>query len=339
MPVGKDISEQTIIPGCVDVAVKTRELSWSISRARMFEECPRRYYYQWYFSKLGIYPDAPEEAVLAAEMAQIKGIDMWAGEVVHQVIQWTLEQTQLGYIPTIQEVRAETRRKLSDGWMGSLKQLWRTNHKDVYPSIFEHYYGLSLGAAATDRIKNKAFTSVENFLASDIYRRVTLTPVGHWLPIEKYASFRLDGLLLYVKFDFAIKDGQYITIYDWKTGRPTIEENKQLACYGLYAATRWETPIENVKVCAVHLQPELQISEKSVEEEDIEDARALIKQSFSAMLGCLRNPARNLAVMDDFPLTGNLVRCTRCSFRGICAQGKQAVGDIDNIPIAEDWDS
>ena len=82
------------------MAVKNRELSWSLSKARTFEECPRRYYYHHYFAKAGYSTDAPEEARLALEMRYIKGLDMWVGEVVHETIQWVLEQAKNGIIPT-----------------------------------------------------------------------------------------------------------------------------------------------------------------------------------------------------------------------------------------------
>jgi len=317
---------------------KVRELGWSLSRARMFEECPRRYYYHYYFCQAGYAPDAPEEARLALEMRSVKGLDMWVGEVVHETIQWALEQARSGAIPSEQDAKAEARRRLSEGWLGSLKQLWRTHPKDAYSNLFEHYYGISVGAAATDRLKNKAFLSVGNFTESEIFKQIAAMPDDRWLPIEKYASFRLDGLLVYVKFDFALREGERLTVYDWKTGKLSQNETRQLTCYAMYTSSKWSVPIENVKVCAVYLQPALEVNERPVGGDDVEDLRLYAKQSFNAMVNCLRFPARNIAAMEDFAMTGNLLRCVRCNFKGICEQGKQASGELDEVPIVEDWD-
>lgn len=317
---------------------KVRELSWSLSRGRMFEECPRRFYYHYYFAQAGFAPDAPEEALLALEMKRIKGLDMWIGEVVHETIQWTLEQTQNGKAPSDQEAKSEARRRLSDGWQGSAKQLWRMHPDETYPNLFEHYYGMQVGAAVTDRLKNKSFTSIANFIGSKVFKQIADTPTDRWLPIEKYASFRLDGLLMYVKFDFALKDGVQLTVYDWKTGNPTQDEIRQLTCYAMYTSNKWEIPIANIKTCAVHLQPELDIHERLVDEADLEELRSYVKQGFNAMVKCLRNPARNLAAMEDFPMTGNLRRCIRCNFKGICEQGNQASGDLEEMPVVEGWE-
>lgn len=317
---------------------KARELSWSLSRGRMFEECPRRFYYHYYFAQVGFSPDAPEEARLALEMKRIKGLDMWIGEVVHETIQWALEQVQGGTILSEQDAKAEARRRLSDGWQGSVRQLWRMNPDETYPNLFEHYYGTPVGAAVTDRLKSKAFTSVTNFMGSEVFKQISDAPTDRWLPIERYASFRMDGLLMYVKFDFALKDGEQLTVYDWKTGNPTQDEIRQLTCYSMYTSTKWDIPIANVKTCAVHLQPELDVMERLVDEADLEELRSYVKQGFNAMVKCLRNPARNLAAMEDFPMTGNLLRCVRCNFKGICDQGRQASGELEEMPPVEGWE-
>ncbi len=319
------------------MATKSRELGWSLSKARMFEECPRRYYYSNYFSKSGYAYDAPDEAKLALEMRSIKGLDMWVGEIVHATIQWILEQVKDGVLPTADAAKAEVRRRLSGEWRASALQLWRNQSDDLNPNLFEHYYRMPVSKTTTDRLMNKAFACIGNFMASDILKKITMTPSDRWLPIEKYSSFRMDGLLFYIKFDFALRSGEYLCVYDWKTGKPTEDEVRQLACYALYTSDKWKVPIENIRVCGVHLQPTLDAEERPVDEADIDSARAFAHQSFNAMVRCLQNPARNLAAMDGFPMTGNLLRCTRCQFRGICIQGKQASGDIEDLPVVEDW--
>jgi hypothetical protein len=272
-------------------------------------------------------------------MKRIQGLDMWVGDVVHCTIQWALEQGRNGRIPYPEEARANVRQRLSDGWIGSHKQLWRTTGKDEHPNLFEHYYKLPIGEAAIERVKQKAYTSIRNFMDSDILRLIVETPSERWLPIDKYASFRMDGLLIYVKFDFALRDGPQLTVYDWKTGKPTPEELRQLTCYAMYATETWRVPMENTKVCAVHLQPILDVQEHLIDPPLVDELRTYIKQSFKGMVSHLRNPSRNIAAMDDFPMTGNLPRCLRCNFKGICEQGRLAEGQMEeDIPIPEEWD-
>lgn len=310
------------------VATK-RELSWSLSRARMFQECARRYYYHSYLAKAGYVHDAPADAGYALEMRSLKGLDMWVGEIVHEVIQWTLEQARTGALPSLDEARAETRRRLSEGWKGSVKQLWRTDAQS-YPSLFDHYYRLPYSPATISRIKDKAFLSITNFMQSEVLERILATRPEDWLPIDRYASFRIDGLLFYLKFDFALRLRDRLVIYDWKTGNPSPDIVRQLACYAMYTSSRWRVPIETIRVCAVHLQPELQCVEQMADEELIEEAKDYVTHSFASMLRCLRDPERDLAAQEDFPMTGNLLRCVRCNFRGICSQGIAATGTVDD---------
>lgn len=309
---------------------KAQEPGWSVSRARMFEECPRRYYYHYYFSKVGYAPDAPDDARLALEMKDIKGLDMWVGEAVHETIQWLLEQTHAGISISKQDANVKIRQMLSDGWRSSVKQLWRRNPKDNL-NLFEHYYGIEVGMATIDRLKNKAFLSINNFIDSGVFKRIQQTPVTNWLPVEKYASFRADGILVYVKFDFAMKDGNGLLVYDWKTGRPDKDIRKQLTCYAMYTSQKWGVGVGDIGVYAAFLQPELDIQKYNINDGDMEEARTFIKHSFGEISKCLSHPGRNIAAMQNYPLTGNLLRCSRCNFKGMCEQGRQiAEGAYDS---------
>lgn len=315
-----------------------KEKSWSLTRARMFHECPRRFYFQYHYAKSGYSFDAPEDAQLALEMSRIKGMDMWVGEIVHQTIQWSLEQSKSGQIPSTSESHNYARTLMSDGWRSSLKQLWRTGDHDTHPNLFEHYYKMPVGTAITDRLRNKANKCIDNYMSSDLFRWIITRPAAQWLPIDKYASFRLDGLLFYVKFDFAIRDRQTLTVFDWKTGKPSADELRQLTCYALYTSQKWIIPIENVKVASVHLQPDMIVDEHVVEEYDIEDMRGYARQSFNSMLKCLRDPQKDIAARDDFPMTGNFLRCARCNFRGICEQGISYNAKDDESFPDEEWE-
>lgn len=322
------------------MTARNRELSWSLTKSRMFEECPRRYYYHYYLSRVGNAFDAPEDARLALEMKGIQSLDMWAGDVVHSAIQWTLESIRAGRQPSAEEARSEAKRRLSGGWRSSVGKLWRKEPKGEHPNLFEHYYGIAVGDASIERVKQKSYTSIANFMESEILRRIASTPADRWLPIEKYASFRMDGLLVYVKFDFALRDGAQMTVYDWKTGKPSAEEIRQLTCYAMYASDRWSVPIENTKVCAVHLQPELDAREHLIGVPEMDEVREHLKQGFKGMVSHLRNPSRDIAAMDDFPMTGNLARCPRCNFKGICPQAKIAEGRLEDedVAIPDDWE-
>lgn len=313
-----------------------KENTWSLTRARIFYECPRRYYYQYHYARIGFGHDIPQDAVLASEMSSIQSMDMWVGDVVHQTIEWILQLCKSGDMPSIKDAESHLLSLLSWGWKGSMKKLWRNEKRGVYPNLFEHYYEIPVGKAVTDRLRFRALMSIKNFMESDLYRQITLTSADAWLPIEKYASFRLNSLLLYVKFDFAMRDNDALLIYDWKTGKVSSDEKRQLTCYAMYTSEKWRAPIEKVRAAAVHLQPEITILDHTINDESIEDLRDYIMQSFNAMLKCLRDPQRQIAAIDDFPMTGNLLRCSRCNFRGLCEQAKAYNSYIDSEDIEYD---
>jgi hypothetical protein len=316
---------------------KVKELSWSLSKNKMFEQCPRRYYYHYHFAPQAKYcSDASEDLRLAGEMRCIKSLDMWVGEIVHGAIQWTLELINCGKAPSEKDIRSEVKRRLSEGWKASKNRLWRTCQEDIYPNLFEHYYKIPVNESTINRLKDKAYTSTSNFIKSDVFNHIGNAPQDRWLPIERYAAFRLKELLMYVKFDFAMREGKQLVVYDWKTGKPSEDTIHQLMCYAAYTADKWQVPYENVKVCAVHLYPELELIEQPVTLEGIDKLYTYVKRGFDAMIKCLRDPQRNIAVMEDFPMTENLLHCAYCNFKGICSQGKQ-INDYSDIEI-EIWE-
>lgn len=301
---------------------KPKEHGWSLSKARTFNECPRRYYFQYYYSKNGYEPDPQHDAVLALEMSTIQTMDMWLGECVHKTIEWILNHSKTEGIPAVKTAQSYLLNEMSRGWLGSRKRQWKNEKKGVYPNLFEHYYHLRVGKASTDRLKEKGLQCIENFISSGLFRQITLAPTTKWLPIEKYSAFRLDGLLFYVRFDFALQDRDELIIYDWKTGNKSNDELRQLTCYCMYASQKWDTPIENIKAVSVHLQPTLEAEIQQVDESSIEDLQMYARQSYTGMIKRLRDPQKDIAARDDFPMTGNFIRCKRCSFIGLCEQGK-----------------
>ena len=66
------------------------EFSWSITRDRVFQSCPRQYYYNYYGYWGGWEMDAPERTRQTYILKNLKNRFMWAGEKVHDCIKHTL---------------------------------------------------------------------------------------------------------------------------------------------------------------------------------------------------------------------------------------------------------
>ena len=75
----------------------TNTFSWSRSRNNTFQECRRRYFYQYYGSWGGWEPDAPEETRRLYVLKQLSSRQQWAGRVVHDAVEMALRAIAEGY--------------------------------------------------------------------------------------------------------------------------------------------------------------------------------------------------------------------------------------------------
>ena len=72
------------------MAIISNELTWSASRASMFQSCPRKYYYNYYGSWGGWDKKADEKTKLLYILKNVKPMILWAGSIVHDTIKDSL---------------------------------------------------------------------------------------------------------------------------------------------------------------------------------------------------------------------------------------------------------
>ena len=75
---------------CRAMAELANDFSWSKSRNGVFDECKRRYFYQYYGSWGGWDATAPAEVRRLYVLKQLASRQMWAGRVVHDAIEMAL---------------------------------------------------------------------------------------------------------------------------------------------------------------------------------------------------------------------------------------------------------
>jgi len=295
--------------------------AWSATRVRTFRECPRKYYYRYHLVPLARKPNPPPEALLADRVKDLVGLEAWAGEVVHTVIEAVLGRWRSGREISEEEVLALATRMLSRQFRDS-QEYW-IESPEAFPRrpvlLDVHYYGKA--PVSRDRaalIKETVVVSLCSFLDSELAWRIRNGGTSRWLPIDRNASARLeDGLLLLVKPDFAFRDGDLLHIVDWKTGTPDpFWETVQVTGYALYAHQKWAQPLDRIAPQIIHLFPEFHRSLVDYSEESIRDVLQFIRDS-QAELESMADPDE-LPAAERFEFTSEMQRCRWCQFRGVC---------------------
>lgn len=308
---------------------RARTLPWSATRVRTFQECRRKYYFRYHLAPLARKPGAPAVAYQVDRVKDLVGLEAWAGDLVHHVIETALNRWRARRDYTEAEALAQANRMLSSQYRDS-HDYWSA-HPDSYtrrPLLLDmHYYsdaGLSKDRA--QKLRETVHQSLRSFFRSHLAGRLRALDPGDWRPIDRNASAHLeDGTLILVKPDFAFVDGERLVILDWKTGRPDpYWEMIQVTCYALYAAERWHYSLERIDPKVVHLFPEFRISDTEYSWDSIQDVKFLIRESQSEIVDLVGS--EELPPEDRFPCTEDGMRCRWCQFRGVCEGARRDGG-------------
>lgn len=297
------------------------EFSWSVSRAQLFEECRRAYYYQYYGSWGGWEIGADERVRHIYLLKNLRNLNMWAGSIVHEVIAEALNRFARSSHPVqAGELQARARQKLRDGWVEAVSGKWRQAPKKT--NLFELYYGngKSLPEESTTAVKERVYGCLEALAQSDLLKQVLTIPYMNWKPVDTLDSFQVDGLKIWCAVDFAYTDNDgFLQIIDWKTGGENRDAlDLQLACYAFYANEVWHNRIDRIRLQGVFLRENARVSTYDIGPERLVEARAAILESAARMREYTRDVVENKAEEDDFPCCEIPRVCARCNYREIC---------------------
>ena len=305
--------------------VKLRsQLSWSFSRDRLFRECQRAYYYHYYASWGGWENNADDLTKKTYLLKNIRNIDVWIGNVVHQIIKWILESRIQGSKDlftnksdiSYQDAANKAKEILIKTWEQSRMQLWKENIKNNL-NLFEHYYGPEPTRDELTSKLQKVTKSIKNFYNSGLLDYIANIPQENFLKIDELDTFEFEGVKVFAVPDFALLNENYL-LYDWKTGKKNDRDILQLSCYALYALVKWSTESEKIRVIPVYLTQE-NLTLSPVDYIETDKVKEYIRNSLSQMKSILSNIEQNQANITLCPKTENLKRCQRCNFQEICS--------------------
>jgi hypothetical protein len=309
------------------------ELSWSTSRARTFDSCPRKYYWDYYGSWRGWERGAETERKQAYLLKKMTRMPMWAGDCLHVALEWWFERRRAGITPGPDEVKQHALGRLREGYKQSRDGLWKQRPSKL-THLAEHHYSEpdideGSGAAATygKRFVGRIEQGTDGFFADPALAPVREAEPESWLACEELGTIELYGTKVYAIPDFAFRrkvDGvEQVLIYDWKTGREREADKFQLALYVLYAAQRWGTEPENT-ICVDAYLPEARCVEMRFTTEQLDDVLGRVQSSMHAMREVHFDADREDGDIEAFPMRGDdpdgLRECSRCNYRELCGR-------------------
>ncbi|WP_160725192.1 PD-(D/E)XK nuclease family protein [Bacillus sp. USDA818B3_A] len=297
------------------------QFSWSNSRHKTFLECVRKYYHQYYESHNGWEYDAPEENKSAYRLKNIKNIPILLGDEIHKVIDQQLKNFLNGKgLLLAGEMVDLVTRNLNKAYLDSTKfrSSWFQKPKR-YQMLHEIYYGEGLSPDVIASAKTKLRLCINHFFSSKTYQDILNKLEMHVLHSEDFQTFEVNGVDVFVVLDFVYKDvsqNKWIVV-DWKTGKESEDDRKQLAFYALFLSKQHHIPIEDIVLRNEYLLTGTS-QEYKLTPFEIDSAQTLMNDSIYHMLGLLDNPARNKPLsIDQFEKKASN-KCQRCNFKEKC---------------------
>jgi CRISPR/Cas system-associated exonuclease Cas4 (RecB family) len=295
------------------------EFSWSISRDRVFQTCPRQYYFNYYGYWGGWEINAPQRIKQIYVLKQLKNRYMWAGAKVHDCIERTLTNLRRGIsVLDVDQIIDITLNQMREEFKSSREKRYHIKPKTC--ALFEHEYETAVSNDDWKKTAKNMEQCLRNFYGSETFATLRDLPREMWLEVEDFSSFNLNNTKIWAVLDcsFRTEDGG-VTIIDWKTGRKMSEDvSMQLSCYAMYAMDKWGIDPENVKLIEYNLLAN-QGAEFTIGSSEIENTKAYIAGSIADMRSLLVDVGENVPKEEGAfqQVEDERVRLD-CNFRKVC---------------------
>jgi hypothetical protein len=307
--------------------------SWSRSRAGMFQECRRRYYYHYYGAWGGWDPAAPPELRRLYVLKQLTGRQGWAGRIVHETVELVLKALHAGQELPEARLLDETVRRMREEWRFSRRGGYRERPKEAV-ALFEHEYDVAVPPQGWQVLRDHVLRCLRNFHRLPLLEDIRRTPGERWILIEDVRAFPFEGTPVYAAPDFGYwtRDDR-LALVDWKTGSPDPDETAvQLGGYALYARDILDVSPERVDLLEVNLRAG-EVTSHPWDEARLADIRERLRLSIRGMKAWLRDPEANVAVLDDFERTEDLRLCRWCNFKRVCRPELVGEAPAGAVPV------
>jgi hypothetical protein len=298
------------------VADPANEFSWSRTRDHAFQECRRRYYFQYYGAWRGWDAGAGSLARALYVLKQLGTRHMWAGRLVHEAVERSLLALRHGFALSEASLIENTVRQMRDEWRGSRAGAYWQSPKRA--GLFEHEYRVPVRAGDWQALRDHVVRCLRNFHRLPVLADIKRTSTDRWILLEDIGSFVWEGARIFTAPDFAYWDRRdRLQLLDWKTGGTGGEASLQLGGYALYALEVLGVDLHRVDLLEVNLR-EGKVTVHPWDAESLDRVRAHVRLSVRSMKAYLRDPERNVADEADFEKTEDLRICRWCNFRGVC---------------------
>ena len=291
---------------------------WSYSRRGVLEQCPRKYYYQYYGSNLNMAKDDPQKKDLRF-LKKLQNRHLRSGDILHFVIRWYLKKLQ------------EKKQLSLEGLLRWALNIYRKDIK--YSQQYKHgssllddfrdpkllqefYYKLSDAQSLCIEVEERLIMALTNFIESHNFAQFREGASNPSALIEETVHLKNDYFTLSGKVDLVYWINDKVMIIDWKIGGSgSSDDSLQMLAYALWAKQKFELPPDSITLQMVHLADNT-VSTFSVCEKKLNRAEARILQDLERMQAVDKYGIQGVG--EAFTPCAQPKVCEMCQFQEVC---------------------
>ncbi len=298
-------------------------ITWSYSRRGVFEQCARRYYYEYFGAATRKALGDPDKVALRP-LKTLANRHERAGAILHLGIATYFRRAQradpMGADGLISWARSLLRRDIE----------YSAAHPDgaaaapgPYPPVLlrEYSYELPNADMLLMEAEERLVDTLQAFTDSPMFEAVRLSGMRLGALIEHH--LRLPGLPCKVdgRLDLAFADAGQITVVDWKlgVGDGSGNDSLQLATYALWAVDHFGVPPESVRIAKAFLGSG-EMVDFSVTARVLAAARIRIIQDAERMRALQAYGENGIA--EAFTPCARPSVCASCPYQRVCPEGR-----------------
>ncbi len=297
--------------------LKEELLDWSPSKRNLLEQCPRRYYYQYYGSaaRTAAHDSLKEQLQFYRKLSNSW---MLAGILLHLKIRESFQALRNGGRNERDEMVRVIRQRWERTREASVQFAKSGNTKEaagkvlLLEYVFGHPDADRMWAEAGERLE-KALTGFLTLPDLERFRRGGLMPGA---AIEQRVKVEGPGFRMRGQFDLAWSEHGRVTVADWKSGsRKSGDSDLQLLAYALAAQQHFNCRFGNLDLYRVELDSG-RVVRQEVNEQEAARARARMAQDTRLMMDLDKYGRQVIA--EAFTPTGSQRVCRLCPYQRIC---------------------
>jgi PD-(D/E)XK nuclease superfamily len=296
------------------------EFSWSISRQRKLDQCPRGYFYTYYLGWNGWLDDAPTEARVAYRLGKLTSLDALLGQQIDVRARELEAAARAGAeLPDADDLESRTREALRQLWTQSKNGRAAFEARPNKVTMLRSLYMDQDTRPETDRLNQKAGPSMQGLLATSHWERLRACGLDGCVEVPDFAHFMWDGVKVFAAPDLSYVGGGALHVVDWKTGRADDTQPTQVLLQ-MWWALEAHPELEGLEIRG-YLEYVAAGQTQPVEAAPgfREQAAETVHSGVAQMSALLADPERNIPLeMAAFERRESWL-CRSCNFFPICA--------------------